>query len=417
MAVLMNTYKRWQTKEIKEALETRRVVLLSGARQCGKTTLAKELVSDDVAYMTLDDLASFEAAKLDPQSFVIHKEKTMIIDEVQRAPLLLIAIKKIVDEDSRPGQFLLTGSANINSIPTVKESLAGRISTIRLRTLSWGEIIGANPNFFDFAFKQDFHYPYEKFDKEKIIDIAFQGGFPEAILLEDRTRRRWHSDYVKALLDRDLYDISNIHKHDTVRQLLNVLAAWSGKFMDKQVISSSMSIRRETLDSYINALESLYLTQQVPAWHKTDYDRVGKRSKLYMTDSGLMSSLLSWRREDLKLKPDSLGKLIETFAFNELSTQVDTSGGEYELYHYRDREQREIDFLVERDDGAALGLEIKSSTVVTGDDFKHLNWFKKHVAKDRTFIGIVLYTGLHPLRFGQDMWAIPFSMVWPKNPL
>jgi predicted AAA+ superfamily ATPase len=133
-----------------------------------------------------------------------------------------------------------------------------------------------------------------------------------------------------------------------------------------------------------------------------------------MTDSGMMSSILSWRREDLKLQPDSLGKLIETFAFNELSTQVDTKGGEYELYHYRDREQREIDFLVERDDGAVLGLEIKSSTVATRDDFKHLIWFKSHIAKDREFVGIVLYTGLQPLQFGHDMWAIPFSMLWPK---
>ena len=228
MIMLMKTYKRWQTREIIEALSTRRVVLLSGARQCGKTTLAKELVSDDVSYMTLDDLASYEAAKLDPQNFVIHKKKVMIIDEVQRAPLLLIAIKKIVDEDTRPGQFLLTGSANINTIPTVKESLAGRIRTIRLRTLSWGEIIGAEPMFFDFAFKQDFNYSYEKFDKQKIISIAFQGGFPEAILLEDRHRRRWHHDYVKALLDRDLAEIANIHKHDAIRKLLDVLAAWSG---------------------------------------------------------------------------------------------------------------------------------------------------------------------------------------------
>lgn len=411
----MKLYKRWQSEEIETALETRRVVLLSGPRQCGKTTLAKKLISEHVGYVTLDDIETYQAAQLDPQRFVQHEKQTLIIDEIQRVPLLLFAIKKIVDENLRYGQFLLTGSANIHAIPTARESLAGRITTVRLRTLSLGEIIGAKPLFFEYAFSQQFNYGFDVLERDQLVAAAFKGGFPEAILLEGRRRRKWHLDYVKALVDRDLSEISNIHKYAVVRKLVGVLAAWSGKFMDKHAIGSILSLRHETLDSYINALESLYLIEHIPAWHKTDYDRVSKKSKTYMADSGLMSSVLSWRLEDIQLMADPLGKLIETFAMNELAAQIDASDGRYELYQYRDREKREIDFLVEREDGDLLGIEIKASTVVTADDFKHIRWFKENLKGNRNFVGIVLYAGSRPLSFGQDVWAIPFSMMWPKE--
>ena len=158
----MKFYHRWQAQEVKNGLNRHRVVLLTGPRQCGKTTLAKEFISEDVGYVTLDDLVWYESAKLDPQSFVDQDKRTLIIDEVQRVPLLLIAIKKIVDENLKPGQFLITGSANIQEIPTVRESLAGRITRVRLRTLSQGEILGAKPSFFEYAFIQNFKYSFEK---------------------------------------------------------------------------------------------------------------------------------------------------------------------------------------------------------------------------------------------------------------
>lgn len=411
----MKFYYRWQTREVKNGLNRHRVVLLTGPRQCGKTTLAKEFISEDVGYVTLDDLVWYESAKLDPQSFVDQDKRTLIIDEVQRVPVLLIAIKKIVDENLKPGQFLITGSANIQEIPTVRESLAGRVTRVRLRTLSQGEILGAKPSFFEHAFIQNFKYSFEKQDKDKIISLASTGGFPEPLLLDDNNRRRWHLEYVRALLDRDLLEIANIYKHDSIRKLVEVLAAWSSKFMDKESICSVLSIRRETLDSYVNALESLYLVEQVPAWYKTDFDRVGKRAKIFMTDSGLMSSILAWNPDQIKFQPDALGKLLETFAMNELAVQVDVHEGHYELFHYRDRDKREIDFLIERTDGALLGIEVKASSTVTGDDFKHLKWFQEHLTKDRPFIGIVLYTGVAPIPFSRDLWAIPFSMLWPNE--
>lgn len=408
----MTFYQRWQSETIKHALKTRRVVLLNGPRQCGKTTLAKQLISSKVQYLTLDDVTLREAATRDPQGFVQHEYTTLIIDEIQRAPSLLIAIKKIVDEDTRSGQYLLTGSANIQSIPSVQESLAGRITKIRLKTLSQGEIQGSQPGFLEYAFNQNFKYAYKPATQEEIIRMAVGGGFPEAIQLPGRDQRKWHLDYVEALLERDLQDIAHIQKHDVMKRLIEILAAWSSKYMDIAAICSGLSLRRETLEAYINALESLYLVERVPAWRKTDYDRVGKKPKIFMADSGLMFSLLSWNREQIRYQSDPLGKLMETFAFNEISAQVGVHSEFYELFHYRDREQREIDLIVEREDQSLLGIEIKSASVVTKNDFKHLLWFKNNLSPKKPFVGVVLYTGNSLISFGEGLWAVPFPMVW-----
>lgn len=407
-------YPRWQKNVIAQALKNRRVLLLSGARQCGKTTLARQLVSAQTAYRTLDDLTLKKLAESDPQDFVTHEFRTLVIDEIQRVPELLSAIKLIVDRDNRPGQFLLTGSANIQTLPSVKESLAGRIQKLRLRPLAQGEILESKPKFLEKAYNlSSFKRLSTAYDRRAILDMAFRGGYPEAIQLSARERKQWHLDYIDALIERDLQEISRINRQDAMKELLRVLAAWSGKYMDISAIGSGLSIRRPTVESYINALESLYLVERVRPWTKTDYERVGKHSKLFMTDSGLMASALGWKNEQVVLDPDRSGKLIETFVFNELAAQIDSSDTEYSLYHYRDREQREIDFLIERDDGALLGIEVKSGSSIKGEHFRHLQWFKQNLAsKKRAFIGIVLYTGETAGSLGDGLWAVPFSALW-----
>ena len=409
---MIKLYPRWQMATIKQLMLERRVLLLSGVRQCGKTTLAHQLESNETEYRTLDDGTLREAAENDPQGFVKRNVKTLIIDEVQRVPPLLSAIKKAVDEDISYGQYLLTGSTNIQSLPTVNESLAGRIAKIRLRPLAQGEIERTTPSFFDSAFNQSFSSSSTNYDRDAILEVAFRGGFPEPMLLQDRGRKRWHTDYVNAILERDLKEIARIHRKNAMRELVHTLAAWSGKFMDLSAIGSGLSIQRSTIESYINALETLYLVERVYPWIKTDYARVGKQSKLFMVDSGLMTSLLSWKMDQVRLDSDRSGKLIETFAFNEIMAQIDASDGRYELFHYRDREKREIDFLIEREDDALLAIEIKAGSAVTKRDFTHLRWFQKNLAKKQLFIGIILYTGEHPASFGDNLWAVPFGLLW-----
>ena len=409
---MTDLYLRWQKHTIEQAMHTRRVLLLSGPRQCGKTTLARSLCSDDTEYLTLDDVTLKEAAENDPHGFVKHRANTLIIDEVQRVPSLLPAIKKRVDEDNRPGQYLLTGSANIQSLPNVQESLAGRVAKIRLHPLSQGELQRNKPNFLARAFTQSFESKPAFYDRDAVLEMALRGGFPEALKLSGRERKSWHIDYITALLERDLKDIAKINRKQAMRELVDVMAAWSSKFMDLSAIGAGLSIRRPTIESYLNALETLYLVERVRPWTKTDYDRVGKQSKLFMTDCGLMASILGWRMDQIRLDSDRSGKLVETFAFKELAAQVDVSSSEYQLYHYRDREKREIDFIVERDDGALLGIEIKAGSSLNKADFKHLDWFQQHLSGNNAFTGIILYSGEHIASFGNNLWAVPFGLLW-----
>lgn len=408
----MDQYPRWQKENIHKAMNVRRVLLLSGVRQCGKTTLAKELVNDDTEYRTLDDLTLKRAAEDDPHGFVKHSQRTLIIDEVQRVPELLPAIKKAVDENTRTGQYLLTGSTNLQALPGVQESLAGRITKLRLRPLSQSEQQSTAPLFIHRAFAEGLEAPSVHYDKDALIALACAGGFPEPLFLESHHRRHWHIDFMDAILERDLKDITRIHRLDQMRELVRVLAAWSSKFMNTTQIGSGLSIQKQALNAYMNALEALYLIERVRPWTKTDYDRVGKQDKLFMADSGLMSALLGWTVEQARFDVDRSGKLIETFAFNELALQVDASYGLYSLRHYRDRQQREIDFIIEREDGAMLGIEIKSGSNIGSNDFKHLKWFKETLARGHSFTGLVLYSGEHMASFGEGMLAVPFGALW-----
>ena len=314
-------YVRWQRDTLEKALKTRRVLLLCGARQCGKTTLVRDLVSQDIAYRTLDDPAMRQIAESDPRGFVRHAGRTLVIDEVQRVPDLLSAIKISVDEDTRPGQYLLTGSADMQSSPGVRESLAGRIRKVRLRPLTHGEVLGTSPDFLDRAFRRDFGHPDRVYDRDAMLDISFGGGFPEAILLGDTERKLWHRNYADALVERDLRDLGRIQRRDAMSELILTLAAWSGKFMDISSIGAGLSVVRSTVETYVNALEALYVVERLRPWKRTDYARAGKRPKLFMTDSGLMSSILGWNRRQVRMDADRSGKLVETFMFNEIAAR------------------------------------------------------------------------------------------------
>lgn len=409
---------RFQIPSILEAMKTRRVLLLNGPRQCGKTTLAKHIGkhvgAEKIIYRTLDDVGLSKAAENDPHGFVKHTEGMMIIDEIQKVPSLLPAIKKSVDEHTRYGQFLLTGSANINALPSVNESLAGRIQKIRLRTLTQAEIVGSNVNFLERAFSEDFSSQPFYEDKRQILDYCFRGGYPEAIRLSPETRQLWHQDYIEALLERDLKEITKIHRYDAMQDLVKVLCSWTGKFLDISAIGAHLSIRRQTLESYMNALEILYLIERIPAWVKTDYQRVGRRPKLFVTDCGLVCSLLRWRIDQVFLDSDRSGKIIENFVYTELATHIDVSKGQYSLYHFRDRAHREIDFLIEREDGGLLGIEIKAGSGISMHDFNHLYWFQHNLACKKKFVGIVLYTGEQTVSFGPSLWAVPLASLWQK---
>jgi predicted AAA+ superfamily ATPase len=403
-------YKRWTETSLKQALSKRRVVVISGARQCGKTTLSKQIAVDDHIFRSLDDVTLLKAATDDPNDFIKHSHGTMIIDEIQKAPNLLPAIKQIVDSDNRPGQFLLTGSADIKSLPQVSESLAGRIKNIRLRTLSQGEILGNKPNFMEMLFNNEFPTQIRGYNKREILKIAFRGGYPEVINFPDTDRKDWHLDYVNTLLSRDLKNITNVKRKAALKGQMQILAAWSSKLTDTPSMCGKLSISRQTFDTYVGALEALYLFDRVNPWCKTDYARIGRKDKVFITDTGIMASVLNWNFEEVCLNPERSGKMIETFAYNELAIQAEIFG--CSMYHYRDRENREIDFIIEDQNGQTACVEIKSGTAISKDDFKHIMWFKNNIMKNRDTISVILYSGENTVSFGDGLLAVPMAAIW-----
>ena len=409
----MTEFSRWRTKNIIDGLKTRRVVVISGARQTGKTTLAKQTLDENSLFRSLDINTFYESAVNDPAGFIKNDRGTMVIDEIQKVKKLITEIKYAVDNNNRPGQYLLTGSADINSLPEVTESMAGRMKNIRLRPLTQGEILGNEPKFLERAYALDFPKQILGYDKKAILDLAFRGGFPEAVLLENQKNRiDWHKDYISALIKNDLKDAANINRQSVLSDLIGILASWSGKYMDISPICGSLGISRPTLNIYINALETLFLFDRAAPWIKTDYDRVGRSHKHYAADTGFMLAMLGWKQDEVMMNVDRSGKLIETFIYQELAAQVDLDSS-YKLYQYRDREKREIDFLIERDDGALIGIEAKASLSVSSDDFKHLKWFRENIIKGKNkFFGLVLYSGEQTLSFGDNFLAVPIPALW-----
>jgi predicted AAA+ superfamily ATPase len=403
-------YKRWMEASLLQALAKRRVVVISGARQCGKTTLSKQIAIDDSIFRSLDDVTLLKAAIDDPIGFVQHSHGTMMIDEIQKAPDLLPAIKQIVDSDNRAGQFLLTGSADIKSLPQVSESLAGRIKNIHLRTLSQGEILENEPKFMQMLFNNEFPTQIRGYDKREILKIAFRGGYPEAVNFSDADRKDWHLDYVNTMLSRDLKIIANIKRKAALEEQTRILAAWSSKLMDTPSMCGKLALSRQTFDSYVGALEALYLFERVNPWCKTDYSRVGRKDKIFITDTGIMASILNWNFEEVYLNPERSGKMIETLAYNELAIHAEIAG--CRIYHYRDRENREIDFIIEDQNGRIACVEIKSGSAVSKDDFKHIIWFRDNIVKNQNVVSIILYSGENTVSFGDGVVAMSMAALW-----
>ena len=401
-------FKRWQTDKVEHLLSCRRGVNLSGARQVGKSTLTEMLNLPNARRWSLDDDDICRAAADDANGFVRHGEnETVIIDEIQKVPRLLNAIKMVVDHDNSKGQYLLTGSANIRFAKLVKDSLAGRLGVVRLRQLAFAEMNGNRPDFLDVAFRRGFEgRNFTGMGKRDVLHMAFMGGYPEVITLPHADRQEWFRTYLDDLLTKDIQDITEIRKVETLRKVAISLVAHSAQFIAINELSSKAELAKVTLQNYIAALKALYLFDVVPAWAKSDYELIGKREKFFATDSALVANVLGWDENTAYIDERQNGKLVETWVYNQLAAVAET-GLDYSISHYRDSLKREIDFIVERSDGALLGVEVKSGSSLGAEDFKHLKWFARNLAGERPFTGIVLYSGEHTLRFGEGFYAVP----------
>lgn len=404
-------YRRWAIESVREALGIFRSVFIAGVRQCGKTTLTRQLGLPDGEYRSLDDSAQRKVALEDPAGFVRHRTSgAMIIDEVQKAAVLLPEIKRVVDENISKGQYLLTGSADIMKLPAVTESLAGRLGIIRLRTLAHGEIVGNRPMFLARAFRQDFPVVLKGYSKRDVLSFAFRGGYGETLEMTPRAKRQWFKSYLDAMLLHDIRELMDVRAYQVLRKMMEMMLAYSARFFTEEDFTMCLGIKHETYVRFLSILRTLYLIDEVPAWHSGDYDGINKRAKYFAADTGMIASLLGWKEDEVYFDSDRSGKLVESWLYNQLAAQLELEP-EYSIHQYRDRQKREIDFIVESDEGGLLGIEVKAGSDIGEEDFRHLRWFRDHLVKDRQFVGIVVYTGETTLPFGDRLFAVPIGAV------
>ena len=404
-------YPRWIEERVRNEMSDTRVVLLSGPRQAGKTTLAKKVAEKGAIFLTLDDQTVLSAAKSDPVGFVRGLDRATI-DEIQRAPELILAIKRSVDEDTRPGRFLLTGSANLLTVPTVADSLAGRMAIVDLLPLSMSEIRRRPSRFLEEVFHGNAPRPSETIIGEDLVTAVLTGGYPEALLRSTWNRRRdWCLNYVRSILERDVRDVAQIEKAQQLPGLLRVLAHHSGQLANYSGLGAPLGLTHVTTQKYVGIFRQLFLTFLLPPWSRNELKRLIKTPKLHFFDSGLLAALRDMSPQRLAADRGAFGSLLETFVVSEVLKMASWTGQRYSMSHYRDKEQNEIDIVIEDHHKTIVGLEVKAGATVRSADFTGLRTLAE--TSGRHFaLGLVLYDGDTVVPFGPNLFAAPISSIW-----
>lgn len=398
-----------------EAMRDTPVVLLAGPRQAGKTTLVKQIAgnSGEFRYLTLDDALTLLSAKEDPVGMIRSLDRA-VIDEIQRAPGLLLAIKKSVDEDRRPGRFLLTGSANLMALPTVADSLAGRMETLPLLPLSQSEVSGQTTNWLDRVFADHLPQAGSFARDDDLVGRVLRGGYPEALTRStDRRRTAWARQYLAAMVERDVRDIASIDKLDQLPRFLRALAQMAGQMCNYSQLGGQVGIDNKTAAKYLGIFEQMYLLKRVDVWARNRLKRVVKMPKLQFIDAGLLASLLNLTAEEIQKDKTRFGHVLETFVYSELLKHASTTEGDYQLLYYRDADQVEVDVVIENAAGQVVGVEIKSSATVKESDLRGLRKLAGLAGADFK-MGVLLYDGDETLPLGDNIWAAPLSTLWGK---
>src|SRR3569833_167024 len=395
---------------ITEVFSDTRVVVVNGARQVGKSTLAEVVLrhGDNGGARFLDDPVTRAAAVADPVRFVRH-DGLMLIDEVQRVPDLWVAIKHVVDRDPRPGRFLLTGSARLLALRSLPDSLPGRSETIELWPLSQGEIDGAPDGFADAAFELGADVraaATEELQRKDYVARTARGGYPEARRrVSPQRRQRFFEGYLADLLSRDVKQVADIEKAGDMRRLVALLAAQTGGLLNVNRLAGELSITAPTVRSYIEILETVYLIRLIPAWSANATSRAVATPKVIFVDSGLAGYLTTGAVTDA-----ALGGQLENFVLGELARQLTWARTPARLYHYRDRDQYEVDGVLEDNAGQIVGVEVKAAETVRADDFWGLLRLQRRLGP-RFRAGIVLYCGAVTLSFGDGLTSLPISAL------
>lgn len=423
----MSQYLRLIEPQINEALSSAPVVCLVGARQTGKTTLARKLLPKR-EYISLDDPSFLQAAKADPVGFIGGLPQSVILDEIQRAPELLLAIKMAVDEDrlqqkEKLGRFLLTGSANLLLLPKVSESLAGRMQMMTLNPLSeWEKQLSDSLKPKDLitqtllmklttgSFKTKISG--DKFDAKILVKAICTGGYPEPNKLNNKQLARWYRQYLNAIVQKDIKDFEKIRDEQELIRLIELLSLRTANLLNQSNIANELGIDRATVEKYIRLLEKLFLIRRLPAWHSNQSKRLIKTPKIHVVDTGMASVLSNLTVADWSSDAKQFGNLLESFVVQQLICQSTWSDLDYRFYHYRDKDQIEVDLVIEQGK-SVWGVEIKRAASVELNDCNGLRRLAEKAGKDFKG-GVVLYSGssVFELEKNSNFYAVPLSSLW-----
>ena len=399
--------------QVRVALADTRIVAIVGPRQSGKTTLARRIARDHGRpFVTLDDEQHRRFAEDDPIGFT-RSNPTAVIDEIQRVPRLILAIKQMVDENPQPGRYLITGSVDLFRGSLSPDSLAGRIETIELLPFSQAEIAGAGlPGFLDRAFAGDFPKLAKTGPTSGLTERVLAGGFPEALSREVPARRRnWLLSYARSLARRDVSDIAAIGKLDEMARLMDHAAASAGQLLNMSGLGSRLGVDGKTVDRWLNLFEHMFLVRRVRAWHRNDLKRLVRTPKLQFLDSGLLAALRRVDAATIDRDRRQVGALLECFVHSELVKAAALSEEPTAVSHYRDKDRAEVDLVLERSPGEVVGVEVKAGATVRPGDFKGLARLKE-AAGQRFSCGIVLHDGERVQKASPRLFAMPISVLW-----
>jgi uncharacterized protein len=402
---------------VTEALADTRVVTINGARQTGKSTLARitALGHPNTVVRLLDDPATLRAAQDDPAGFVEHDD-LMVIDEVQLAPWLFRSIKVAVDTNPRPGQFLLTGSAQVLALRGLPDALPGRMEIIELWPFSQGELERSPDAFADAAFAHGLDLSRTStMRKRDYLDRVVRGGYPEAIRRSPRRRAAFFDSYLTNLIERDVKELAAIERRGDLRRLLALLAGRSGGLLVPATLAAASGIPRTTLNRYLELLSAVFLIKQIPAWSAGQAQRAIGTPKLAFVDTGIASHLLGQDTTRLGEPDGAAGPMIETFVLMELARQLTWGQERARLHHYRTKDKVEVDAVLETPDGRVVAVEVKAGATVRSEDLAGLRHLAQRLGP-RLVAGYVLYTGQQTLPFGDRLRALPIDALWNSRP-
>ncbi|MFY9487814.1 MAG: ATP-binding protein [Solirubrobacterales bacterium] len=405
--------------ELHDILSVSRAAALLGPRQAGKSTLAKQIRWSNATpeYLTLDDDGLRANALSDPAGFIAGVRRPAVIDEVQRAPGLMLAIKQVLDTDSQtPGQFLLTGSANLVTSRHVADALPGRVQYVNLWPLSQGEIEGRRESLIDQLLNGDVpHIANAARGRIAHAERIIEGGYPDARLLTTSRRRGGFFDsYLEGVIGRDLPEISGVRTDPArIQQLFRLLAARTSGAVNFQRLGNELDLNDTTIKAHLTILEQIYQVFRLRPWSANLGSRQVKTPKFFLTDTGLAAGLigLDAARYSAIDQGGIAGMLLETFVVMELVKQRTWSEQRTHLYFYRDNLAREVDVVIESVSGDIAAVEVKSAATVDRASTKGLRYLRDKLGS-RFKAGVVLYSGEHTLRLDDRVWAMPIEGLW-----